>query len=352
MSEKPLVLVTGGTGFLAIWVIVHLYKKDYRVRTTVRSLSRADGIKAQLREAGIEESKISSLEVYEADLLKDGGWTEAMKGVMFVQHVASPFPSSLPKHENDLIIPARDGTLRVLRAARDAKSVHRVVVTSSFAAIAYGHDNEYPELYKYTEKEWSNLESKDTSAYPKSKTLAEQAAWNFIEKEGGSLELTVINPVGIFGPVLGKDVGTSARAVTELLEGSVPGIPQLSFQVVDVRDCADLHLRAMKNPNAKGERFIGVGEGTIWMADIAKLLRKNLGDKAQKVPKFVFPNSFVRILSLFMPVVRLIVKELGKEKLASNAKAKEILGWQWQYNNEEAIMALANSLIKLGAVKI
>lgn len=354
MSDKPLVLVTGGSGFLGVWVIVHLFRQDYKVRTTVRSLSRADEIKDQLRQAKISEEQISSLQVVQADLLSDDGWAEAMKDVTFVQHVASPFPPGLPKHENDLIRPAREGTLRVLRFARDAGSVKRIVVTSSFAAV--GAD--YPEERRkfgapFTEKDWTDTESKTLAAYPKSKTLAERAAWDFIKREGGNLELAVINPVGIFGPVLGnKNISTSIHAVTEFLEGNVPGIPRLSLTVIDVRDCADMHLRAMTNPKANGERFICIGEGTIWLEDVAKILRENLGEKARKVPKFVLPNFLVRVVAIFQPIVRIVVKDLDEEHRMSNAKAKEVLGWQWQYNTKEAIMASANSVIELGAVKI
>ena len=352
MSEKPLVLVTGGTGFLGVWVIVHLFREGYRVRTTVRTLSRVDEIKAQLREAGIDEGQISSLEVVEADLLKDDGWAAAVKDVTYVQHVASPFPAGLPKHEDDLIIPAREGTLRVLRAARDAGSVTRVVVTSSFAAVGYGYSHERAESGPFTEKDWSNLDSKNLLPYQKSKTLAERAAWDFVEKEGGKLELAVINPTGIFGPALGKGDNTSLKAVGELLEGNLPGLPRLCLTVVDVRDCADMHLRAMTNPKAKGERFVCIGEDSIWMEDLAKMLRKNLGPKAQKVPTRVLPNFLLRAVAMFVPIARLILPELGIRKTISNAKAKEMLGWQWQYNNEQALMASAESLIKFGAVKI
>lgn len=352
MAEKPLVLVTGGTGFLGVWVIVYLFREGYRVRTTVRTPSRVDEINAQLREAGIDEAQISSLEVVKADLLKDDDWAAAVKDVTYVQHIASPFPSGLPKHEDDLIIPAREGTLRVLRAARDAGSVTRVVVTSSFAAVGYGHSLERAKSGPFTEKDWSDLNSGKLLPYQKSKTLAERAAWDFIEKEGGKLELVVINPVGIYGPALGTDASTSLRAVGELLEGRAPGLPRLSLTVVDVRDCADMHLRAMTNPKAKGERFLCIGEGCIWIEDMAKMLKKNLGPKARKVPAMVLPNFLIRVLAIFLPIASLILPDLGYEKTISNAKAMEILGWQWRYSNEQALMASADSLIKFGVVKI
>jgi dihydroflavonol-4-reductase len=356
MAEKPLVLVTGGSGFLAIWVIVQLFNQGYRVRTTVRKLTRVNDIKSCLREANIPEDQISSLEVVQADLLKDAGWTEAVKDVTYVLHLASPFPAQLPKHEDDLINPARDGTLRVLRAARDSGSVARVIMTSSFAAVGYGHpENRFkPDASPFTEEDWTNLDSGNVPPYQKSKTLAELAAWDFMKTEckDSKLELAVINPVSIYGPALGKDDGTSLRAIGELLEGSTPGVPRLCWGIVDVRDCADMHLRAMTNPRAKGERFLCIGEGSLWMEEISKILKKNLGPEAKKVPTKVLPNLLVRGLALFLPVVRLILTDLGHDKRMSNTKATQILGWQWQYTSEQAVVASAMSIIKYGAVKV
>lgn len=359
MPERPLVLVTGGTGFLAGWVIVLLFRQGYRVRTTVRTLSRATEIKSSLRAAdGITESQISSLQVVQTDLLKDDGWAEAVKDVTYVLHVASPFPAALPKHEDDLIIPAREGTLRVLRAARDSGTVTRVVMTSSFAAVGYGHPKERSQSgIPYTEKDWSNLgPGNAVPPYNKSKTLAERAAWDFmktLESQGNSkLELAVINPTAILGPALGKDDASSLRTVSELLNGAIPGCPQLQFGIIDVRDCADMHLRAMTNPKAKGERFLCIGEGSLWMEDIAKILKKNLGPKARKVPTMVLPNIMMRGVALFLPVARLVLGELGVAKVISNAKAREVLGWQWQYSGEQAVMASAESLIRFGMVNV
>lgn len=359
MAEKPLVLVTGGTGFLAGWIIVLLFRQGYRVRTTVRTLSRAAAIKSSLHAAGgITESQISSLEVVETNLLQDDGWAEAVKDATYVLHIASPFPAALPKHEDDLIIPAREGTLRVLKAARDSGCVTRVVITSSFAAVGYGHPKERSESgVPYTEKDWTDLGPGNTvQPYNKSKTLAERAAWDFmknLETQGSSkLELAVICPTVILGPALGKDDASSLKTVGELLSGALPGSPKLQFGVVDVRDCADMHLRAMTEPKAKGERFICVGEGSIWLEDIAKILKKNLGSKARKVPTMVLPNILMRGVALFLPVARLILGDLGVVKEISNAKAREVLGWKWQYSNEQAVMASADSLIKFGMVNV
>lgn len=351
MSDTPLVLVTGGTGFLAVRVIANLFQKGFRVRTTVRSLSRAEEIQKELREAAINEEQISSLEIVQADLLEDGGWADAMKDVSFVQHVASPFPDGIPKHEDDLIIPARDGTLRVLRNARDAGTVSRVVLTSSSAAIEGGHSRPTSETTPYTEKDWTNLNSNQVHAYAKSKTLAERAAWDFIKTEGGELQLTVINPVLIMGPALGTNASTSLRTVSELLEGNTPGLARVSYGLVDVRDCANMHVLAMTHPDAKGERFLCVGEGCASLLDIAKILKKNFGSKANKVPTIVLPNLLIRGVAIFLPVARLILPDLGVEKAYSNAKAKEILGWTWQYSNEQAVTASAESMFKFGLIK-
>jgi dihydroflavonol-4-reductase len=262
-----------------------------------------------------------------------------------VLHVASPFPPGNPKHEDELIIPAREGTLRVLRAARDA-GVKRVVVTSSFAAIGYGH----PEAERsFTEEDWSNLDSKQIPSYQKSKTLAERAAWDFIEKEGGSLELSVVNPVGIFGPVLGKDFATSIIIVQRLLKGDLPGCPQISFGLVDVRDIADLEIRAMTNPNAKGQRFLGVTDPIMSIRDISLTLHEKMPDASKKAPTRVLPNIILRFVALFDSEVALVVNELGKTPTISNEKARKILGWEPR-SSEEAIVATAESLIRLKCV--
>ncbi len=225
----------------------------------------------------------------------DAGWQEAVHGCDYVLHVASPFPFTIPKNADDLIIPARDGALRVLRAARDS-AVKRVVLTSSFAAIGYGHP---PQTTPFDESSWTNLNGPGLSPYVKSKTIAERAAWDFIAKDGGALELSVVNPVGVFGPVLGPDHATSILVVSRLLDGSIPGCPQISFGVVDVRDVADLHIRAMTNPAAKGERFLAVAGESISMLAIAQLLRARLGAAAKKVPTRQLPNWLLRIVAVF-----------------------------------------------------
>ena len=217
-----LVLVTGGSGFIGAHCILQLLNAGYRVRTTVRSLDREGRVRAMLAAGGAESS--AGLSFVAADLMEDRGWPEAVAGCDFVLHVASPFPASVPKHEDDLIVPAREGALRVLRASRDA-GVKRVVQTSSFAAIVYGSN---PPDRTFTEEDWTDP-SGDVGAYAKSKTLAERAAWDFVAREGGGLELSVVNPVGVFGPVLGPDISTSILIVQRLMDGSMPGCPRLSL---------------------------------------------------------------------------------------------------------------------------
>ncbi len=339
-----LVLVTGGSGFIGAHCIVQLLAAGYTVRTTVRSLSREADVRAMLKTGGAEPGDSLSFAV--ADLLTDDGWLPAMKGCDFVLHVASPFPSGAPKNENELIVPARDGALRVLRAARDAK-VKRVVMTSSFAAIGYG---QAISNKPFSEENWTDPNAGKIGAYVKSKTVAERAAWDFIDREGGALELAVINPVGVLGPVLGKDYSTSILIVQRLLDGMVPGCPRLTFGFVDVRDVADLHLRAMTSPAAKGQRFLAVAGDSMSMKEIADVLRRRMGEAAKRVPAKVLPDWLVRIVALFDPAVAQIVPELGKVKQATNEKARRVLGWAPR-PNEEAVVATAESLIRLGLLK-
>src|SRR5262245_47371494 len=260
--------------------------------------------------------------------------------------MASPFPVGVPQHEDELIVPAREGALRVLRAAREA-GVRRVVMTSSFAAIGYGHP---PRSAPYDETSWTNLQAGDLTAYVKSKTLAERAAWEFVGREGGALELAVVNPVAVFGPVLGRDYAASIVLIERLMNGSVPGCPQLQFGVVDVRDVADLHLRAMTDPAAKGERFLAVAGDFMSVRDIARVLKARMGAQARHVPTRQLPNWLVRIAALRDPAVRQILPELGKVKNATHAKATRILGWTPR-SNEEALVATAESLVRLGLLR-
>jgi len=342
--SQDLVLVTGGSGFVAIHCIDRLLRAGYNVRTTVRSLSREPEVLDMLKYAGTP--RCDALSFVEADLIHDKGWPEAVIGCRFVLHVASPFPASAPKQEDDLIIPAREGTLRVLRAARDA-GVERVVLTSSFAAIGYGHE---PQTAPFDETTWTNIDAPGVSAYAKSKTLAERAAWDFIGYEGGKLELSVVNPVGVFGPTFGPDYSTSILIVQRLLDGSVPVCPRIGFGVVDVRDVADLHFRAMTNAAAKGERFLAVAGRSMSLLDMARVLKTHMGAIARRVPTRELPDWAVRFFAIFIPDMKAIAPELGNRKNVSNEKAKRVLGWVPR-SNEETITASGESLARLGLVK-
>jgi len=312
MTTKT-VLVTGGSGFVGIHSIFQLLNQGYKVHTTIRSLAKKDHIIQTLKDAGITD--ISGLHFFEADLTADQGWDEALAQVDYVLHVASPFPLVEPEDENELIIPAREGALRVLRAAKKAH-VKRVVLTSSFAAIGYGVDR---SNHIFTEADWSNVDAPLTP-YLKSKTLAELAAWDFIKNESGNLELAVINPVGIFGPILGRIVPASfTGAIQSIVDGTVKETPAFSFGAVDVRDVVDLHIKAMLHPEAKGQRFIATADGVISFYDIAMLIKNERPAVASKIADLQPLDP-----DLYAPI--------------SNQKAKEILGWKPR-SKEEAILA-------------
>ena len=320
MSEK--VLVTGGSGFVGVYCILALLNAGYSVRTTVRSLVREPEVREMLSNGGVEPG--DALEFAVADLTSDAGWAKAVAGCAYVLHVASPFPAREPKDEAEIIIPAREGALRVLRAARDAK-VKRVVLTSSFAAIGYGTEKiDRP----YTEEE----------------------AWDFIDREGGELELAVVNPVGILGPVLGTDLSTSIDLVLRLLNGKAPGLPKVTFGMVDVRDVADIHLRAMTSPAANGQRFLAVADGVLSIPEVAAILRDNLGEVAGKVPTRVLPDWTVRVAAVFDPSLKEITRRLGNRRDVSNDKIKNVLGCK-PHSNKELLVATANSLVELGLVQ-
>ena len=327
------VLVTGGSGFIGVHTILQLLKDGHQVHATVRNLKRESGVRAMLREGGVEPG--DRLSFIAADLGNDAGWREAVVGCDYVLHVASPFPSSIPKNEDELIVPAREA------------GVKRVVLTSSFAAIGYGHkEHEAP----FNETDWTDPSGNDVLPYIKSKVLAERAAWNFIGSEGGKLELSVVNPVGVFGPVLGPDYSTSILIVKRMMDGAMPGCPQLYFGVVDVRDVADMHIRAMSNPAANGERFLAVAGDFVSMLDISQILKSNMGAAAKSVPTRQLPNWLVRLAALRDPAVKQILPELGKRKNATNEKAKHLLGWTPR-SIEESIVATAESLVRLGLLK-
>ncbi len=339
------ILVTGGSGFIASHCILQLLGAGHTVRATLRSLQRETNVRATLRAAGMTgEERLSFVP---ADLTSDAGWNEAVAGCQYVLHVASPFPAGIPKNEDEIIVPARDGALRVLRAARDA-GVRRVVLTSSFAAVGYGHP---PQQQPFDEKWWTDLERGPLTAYVKSKTLAERAAWEFIGREGGTLELAVVNPVGVFGPALGADLSASVQIVQRMLNGGVPACPRLYFGAVDVRDVADLHLRAMTHPAARGERFLATAGPSMSLLQVSQALRAGFGSAARRAPRYQIPDWLVSLLATCgNRLARAAAPELGKVKDASSDKARHLLEWQPR-SREDGIVATAESLVRLGLLK-
>ncbi|USW58700.1 Putative NAD-dependent epimerase/dehydratase, NAD(P)-binding domain superfamily [Septoria linicola] len=348
------ILITGGTGFVGSHCILQAIQAGFTVQTTIRSLQRVDDVRQSLRNGGATEAQIKNVKFYEADLTKDDGWEQACTGCGYVLHVASPFPASAPKDENELIVPAREGTLRALRAAKKVGTVKRIVLTSSVAAVVYGQDMK-PPGQPFTEEDWTKLDNPKipVAPYQKSKTIAERAAWDFIEKEGNGMELVVVNPVGIFGPVLSSDVATSLELPMMLLNGKLPGIPNFAVNVVDVRDVADLHLRAMRDPKAAGQRFIATSDDkTVTVRDVVNILKENLpAAETKKLPTRGLPDFLIKFAAIFDGTVALIAPELGKLKAISNAKAKEVLGWQPR-STTEAMLESAASLKKYGLVKV
>jgi dihydroflavonol-4-reductase len=341
MSDE-LVLVTGGTGFIAQHCILALLKAGYRVRTTVRNLSREAEVRANLKVGGAEPGDRLALVV--ADLAADKGWAEAVAGSTYVLHGASPTPSGDQVREEDWVRPAVDGNLRVLRAARDA-GVRRVVLTSAIGAIAVGH----PPLNRpFDETDWSDLSGKvrPVAPYQKSKTIAEREAWAFIEREGRGLELAAVNPVAVLDPALGPDYSHSIRIITNLMNGQ-PGCPKINSGYVDVRDVADLHLRAMTDPRASGQRYIAIAGHSLWMVDVARILKRRMGSAASRVSTVVLPNWVVRWVARRNPVMRNMVPLLGISLDATSKKAEEELRWSPR-SAEEAIVATAESLVRLG----
>jgi len=338
---RETVLVTGGSGFVAGHCILALLDAGYAVRASLRSSAREAGLRAEL--AGAGAALEGRFETVTADLTADDGWDAAVAGCTHVLHVASPLLTAAPRDEAELLGPARDGTLRVLRAAHRA-GVRRVVLTSSFAAIGYGRPLRRP----YDERDWTDPAAPGLAAYSRSKTLAEQAAWRFVDGEGQGMELAVVNPAGIFGPLLGPDLSPSIVLVKSLLEGRPPALPQLMFGVVDVRDVADLHLRAMRDPAAAGERFLAVAGDFLTMREIALALKAGLGERARRVPTRELPNWLVRAAARFSPTVRLAATpELGRRKNATAAKARAMLGWQPR-PAADALVATGESLFRLG----
>jgi dihydroflavonol-4-reductase len=318
------VLVTGGTGFIGSWCIVELLKRGYAVRTTVRSSAKETALRTAISSA-VNPAIASGdrLAFFIADLTKDPGWDAAVAGCDYVLHVASPLGTDAPNDPNELIIPAREGSLRVLRAATKA-AVKRVVMTSSVAACSpspHSPDNDNDETV------WTNPSEKNLHAYRQSKVLAERAAWEFITGSNSATTLTTILPSAVLGPVLTMENLGSVQVVERLLTGKLPGNPRLGFNIVDVRDVADAHIRAMTSPQAAGQRFIAAAD-FMWMKEISKTLRATLGDRARKVPARGLPDFVLRFASIFDRPLRIVTPGLGRKHTFTSAKLQQVLNWK------------------------
>jgi dihydroflavonol-4-reductase len=340
-SEKN-VLVTGITGFIGSHVAIQLLNKEYSVRGTLRDPGRKDSILRVLKE---NCPNTDLADFVKGELTNPEDWNSAMEGMDYVMHVASPLPFDLKKDENDLIIPAREGTLNVLKAA-NKHNIKRVILTSSIAAIGHGHEGRNGT---YTEDDWTNLKSKkETSPYIKSKTIAESAAWKFVSNPEINMEMAVINPGYVLGPLLEKDYSDSAVIVKKVLKGDMPGLPGISFPLVDVRDVAEMHLWAMEKPEAAGLRFICVNE-TSWYKEIARILKENYPEYKKKIKTYVLPDVMIRLYSFFDKDARTIRNELGRKNIFDNSRAVNMFNWKPR-SNKEAILSMADSLIKFGIV--
>jgi len=338
------VLVSGGSGYIAGFLIRQLVAEGWTVHTTVRSLDKENALRQRL---AVDNRR---LQFFAADLMSDAGWAQAMAGCSHVAHLASPLPLAVPKHADELIAPARDGALRALRAAK-AAGVKRFVMTSSVAAVAYGRGR---GVHHFTEADWTLLDKPGAptriTPYIQSKTIAERAARDWVAQEGAGLEFCTINPSVVLGPVWSRDYSASVMVVAKLLDGSLGACPDFGFGVVDVRDVADLHVRALNAPGMAGERFIASGR-FMTLREVANTLRAQLGPQASRVTTRDVPDWMVRVAALFNPLARAVVAELGSQRNQSAAHAKAVLGWHTR-PEEDSIVDAARSLLALGLVKV
>lgn len=339
--QQKLVLVTGGGGFIAGHCILQLLERGYVVRATIRKPAQEPVARKVLEEAGMEH--VDRLSFVTADLMQDAGWPEAVAGVDFVLHLASPVRPGHVENEDDVIIPAREGTLRVLRAAV-AANVKRVVLTSAFHAVSWGHPH---DGHVFTEKDWTRLDGPGVDAYGKSKTIAERAAWEFVGKEGRGLELTTTLPVAVMGPVMGHSISGANHVIQRMLNGKMPRFPDLFIPIIDVRDVALAHVLALEHPEAAGQRLLLSNGNAVRMKKIGETVKKAVGSSANRVASKTVPSVVVRLLARFKPEFRPFVRDLGYSKRTSNEKAKRLLDWNPR-PPEEAITAAAKSMVAKG----
>ncbi|NKF23802.1 SDR family oxidoreductase [Solimonas marina] len=343
--SQPRVVVTGGSGFIAGHCILKLLAQGHLVHATVRSLDKATMARRALEAAGMAYGERLSFAT--ADLMRDDGWAEVVAGADYVLHVASPvLPGHVPD-ESAVIGPAVEGSLRVLRAARDA-GVKRVVLTSAFHAVSWGYPH---STHVFTDDDWTRLDGPGVDAYGKSKTLAERAAWDFVAREGGAMELTTMLPVAVMGPVMGQDISGANHIVQRMLKGAMPGLPNLYIPIVDVRDVAHAHVAALRHPQAAGQRFLLSNGAALSMREIGAVLRAELGNAARAVPTRAIPDLVMRAMGLFRPEIRAFVPDLGYAKNSSNEKARRVLEWLPR-DSREAIVSAGRSMIDRGLIEV
>lgn len=341
--SKDKVLVTGASGFIAKWCIGAALQAGYQVRGTVRSLARSPAVIAGVRATGADPQ---ALELVEADLLADAGWATALRGCRYLMHVASPFPLKPPRDPQELIRPAKEGTLRVLRAA-DTAGVERAVLTSSTIAVIYPSEDTPPRIYD--ESDWTDPARKDVSAYGASKTLAERAAWDFVEGLGRKSSLAVINPGLVLGPALDSDLSSSHQIFKTMASGAYPAVPGVGYPIVDVRDVAEAHVLALTAPGAGGERIIAA-EGYLSMMDLAQILKRECPHLGWRIPRFVMHDGFVRVYSHLDRRLKPVLPDLGVVRRTRNDKARRLLGMSFR-SADDAAASTIQSLVTLGLIR-
>ncbi len=340
MTSRGTVVVTGASGYIAKHIVHQLLDAGYSVRGTVRTAARGQEITDAVRPILVEADNLDErLRFVELDLTRDEGWGEAMAGADFLLHTASPFPMVQPKDEAAVIRPAVDGTLRALKAARDA-GIKRVVMTSSVVAVV--NRKLEPGREVYDERDWTDIDDPRAAPYAKSKTLAEKAAWEFVEAQAPDIQFTVINPGFVVGPPLDNNFGTSIEVIQRALRAKDPMLPNVGFQTVDVRDIALMHVRALETPEAIGKRIIGF-DRFLWFVDITRTLKQAYPNR--RFATRTAPYLLIRVLALFDPAVRAILPNLGRRAVVSNERARSVLGIEFR-DARDGIKDAADYLLK------